>query len=232
MKKIKVLLLTYLLIFCGSVIAADDFLSPEEAFNVTWEKRNDDIKIEVNVAQGYYIYKSSISAKDADGSLVTNLVLPKPVAVYDKVFSKTLEVYPSTFVLEIQPIKDAKQLTYVELTYQGCAKEGLCYPPQTKQIRLERNSVGKVVSDSTPSSQENQLLTSNTDISDETFIQNILKSQNLWKVALSFIIFGVLLSFTPCVLPMVPILSSIIIGGLGSIGENSNKYKPIIMAVS
>lgn len=231
MKLIKKLSIVFLLIFSSSIWSADVFLSPEQAFDAKWIEKKDVLEVQVQIAEGYYLYKSSISAKFNDGTNIPNLLLPAPTIVYDNIFNKNLEVYPNSLTFKLPLSLDDNRPSSIELTYQGCAKEGLCYPPEVKVIRLGANSANSIQFNSSVI-DANNFLPGKEQVSNLSFVQEILKSQVLWKVILSFITFGVLLSFTPCVLPMIPILSSIIIGKSSDLNDQSKKTKPIFMALS
>ncbi len=232
MKQIKKLLLVFLVFIPQLIWASDNFLSPEQAFSVKWQINTDSVVVNFQIAEGYYLYKSSISAKAGKDSESIQLKLPQGTNIYDKIFNKNLEVYPTSFSFEIPNTSYTKNISYIDLTYQGCAKEGLCYPPETMRISSIGRQ-GQVNNSDVFQPQNNNVALSNSgEASDPTFIQSILVSDKIWKIIISFIVFGVLLSFTPCVLPMIPILSSIIIGKSGDVDRKASRSHPTLMAVS
>ena len=178
------------------------FLKAEKAFIVSVEQESEDLLlINFNVAKGYYLYKDQIKII-LDNKEINNINFPESKIKEDEFFGKS-EIYDSSFILKIN-IENNSNL--VNVYYQGCANKGLCYPPIRKNFDLG----GKLKTDF--SDQEK--------ISESELIYGKISSNNVITNILLFIGFGLLLSFTPCVLPMVPILSSLI---LKSNNENSNK---------
>ncbi len=150
------------------------------------------------IAPGYYLYRDHLRF-----TAVPNTLLPisfpanemKPgLHRAEAVYSGTLSI-PLEFKAPQQPI----QLT---VEYQGCSRAGFCYPPQTQVVTLHAS--GSKVSAATP--QFNQLL------ANQNAVLALLMSEPMWLWMLVFAGLGLLLAFTPCVLPMIPILTSIIVG--------------------
>lgn len=231
MKLVKNLSLIFFIFSSHLIWAADSFLPPEQAFNVQLQRNNESMVVKVQVAEGYYLYRSSISVKDGSSKNI-EINLPQPTVIYDKVFSKNLEVYPASFSFNFRVPPSKDNASYIDLTYQGCAKEGLCYPPEIKRIGTAISQVNNKELDLDKSHDANNGASIRNETNDPSFIQNILVSDKIWKIVVSFIVFGLLLSFTPCVLPMIPILSSIIVGKSGGSGVKTSKYQPILMAFS
>ena len=163
------------------------------------------IRDSFKVVPGYYLYKQRIKfvIKDAAAGKIEAIDLPAGDIKDDPNFGKQ-EVYHHDFAANIKLASannPAKNIT-VQTTYQGCSEKGLCYAPQTKTIKVALNSTGlQTNSDAASGASSND---------DKTTVA--LKSGNLWLVIAGFFAAGLLLSFTPCVLPMIPILSSIIVG--------------------
>lgn len=175
----------------------DEFLSPDIAFKLDLTAKDaSNLTANFKVASGYYLYKNRIQFKDASGK-VFDAVLPIAEIKEDKNFGK-MEVYHHDFSANI-PLKDASGNVQISARYQGCSEKGLCYAPQNKlfTVNLAGTSTGAASS-----------YVNNSD--DKT--TSALKSGNLWLVISLFFVAGLLLSLTPCVLPMIPILSSIIVG--------------------
>ena len=177
----------------------EEFLSPDVAFKLDiTAKDTSNLTASFKVVPGYYLYKQRVKfvIKDAATGTIEAIELPQAEIKEDKNFGKQ-EVYHHDFVANIK--LSAANNPIVKATYQGCSEKGLCYAPQNKTFNI--NLV------STNSSAASSLVSNNDDKT-----TTALKSGNLWLVIAGFFVAGLLLSLTPCVLPMIPILSSIIVG--------------------
>ncbi|AHF01719.1 protein-disulfide reductase [Thiomicrospira aerophila AL3] len=176
-----------------------------------------------NMADGYYLYRDKISATIVSGqATIQGVVTPAGLMKDDPLFGQ-VEVYYGQATADIT-ITDLQGPVVVEIGYQGCADVGVCYPPETRQINLDPATFGTASAasiaaagaasamPSTVSSLTSAPPTDPSQMSEADRITNTLMNANLWIVVLTFFIFGLLLSFTPCVFPMIPILSSIIVG--------------------
>lgn len=182
--------------------AADDFLEPEKAFGFSarmLDKKT--AEVTYKIAKGYYMYREPFAFR-ADGAKLGNPSIPPGVVKYDETFQKDVETYRDAVVITI-PVEAAGEFTLTS-TGQGCADKGLCYPPMDSQAKL--SSEGGIVSVSTTG---NAIAEGDTEMGR---IEASLKSGKLLAILPLFLLLGIGLAFTPCVLPMVPILSSIIIG--------------------
>ena len=168
------------------------FLPVEEAFQFQLlpDENKSLIKIELNNAPGYYTYKDKFNVS-LEPSTTIETTYPQGEIKEDEFFGKQ-EVYFGiqiiTILLKDLVLTDQK----IRIDYQGCSEKGLCYPPSTHIINLE--------------GQSNINYLSETD----SFVET-LNDRNFLIILISFFLAGLLLSLTPCVLPMVPILSSIVI---------------------
>lgn len=184
----------------------DEFLHPDKAFQLD-VAAIDSISLEgiFKVAPGYYLYKDRIKfeIKDTNQGKVTNVDLPTGDMKDDPNFGNK-EVYHHDFAARIATENTAENIVLLA-KFQGCSEKGLCYAPQTKTYEL--SIVGGVANAAISNIADNTDAVVNND--DKT--TQALKSGNLWLVVSLFFVAGLLLSFTPCVLPMIPILSSIIL---------------------
>jgi thiol:disulfide interchange protein DsbD len=180
-----------------------EFLSPDIAFKLNI-KQKDATSLNANfkIEPGYYLYKQRIQFKDAAGQILT-ANLPQGDIKDDPNFGKQ-EVYHHDFTANIL-LGDTKGAIKVNARYQGCSEKGLCYAPQTKEFNIAFNEASPAANIGTPSGEAENAVK-------EDRITRTLKSGNLWLVFGVFFVTGLLLSFTPCVLPMIPILSGIIVG--------------------
>jgi thiol:disulfide interchange protein DsbD len=216
-------------IFVGG-ISAKEFLPPEQAFVVeaTWSANATELLIDYRPVKGYYIYQESLQYRlfINDRQINTkNIQLPRGIEKFDETFGKKMEIYPNPFSVTIPFLQKAEQGIRLELDLQGCADGGICYPPMTYQYFLAAPGV-KVApipdADLRPSSgsantQSMSLAGLWSERDDIGSIKSYLENADLAYLLLGFFLLGVALAFTPCVLPMLPILSSIVLGKQGDL---------------
>ncbi|MFJ3047414.1 protein-disulfide reductase DsbD [Herbaspirillum chlorophenolicum] len=190
--------------------AADDYLPPEQAFQLS-ARMVDAATLELNyqIADGYYMYRDRFHFS-AEGATLGEPQFPHGVTKYDENFQKEVETYHKAVVARI-PVSGATGPFTVNAVSQGCADKGLCYPPMTLKVSLSPQAIGTVVR--AGSASGDTALAGGADVDG---IAAVLKGGKLWSILSLFFILGIGLSFTPCVLPMVPILSSIIVGQQGA----------------
>jgi thioredoxin:protein disulfide reductase len=187
-------------------VAEEEFLSPDVAFKLDiTQKDANNLSAKFKIEPGYYLYKERISFKDATGKVLA-ANLPAGDIKDDPNFGKQ-EVFHHDFVATI-PLNNAEGKVKISARYQGCSEKGLCYAPQTKSFDININGASPAANIGAASSPA--VLASSENGDDKT--TSALKTGNLWLVIGGFFVAGLLLSFTPCVLPMIPILSSIIVG--------------------
>ena len=199
---------------------ADDFLDPAVAFKVDAKMVSQDkLKIEFTIAKGYYLYRERFKFA-AEGAELGSFEIPRGKIKYDETFEKDVETYHDGLIVEI-PVK-AKSDFKLKLMQQGCADAGLCYPPMDLVLPisvLAGATDAKVavadqnVSAPTPVTTASAEASNNAaKTKDSSSIESTLQSGRLLLIVPLFFVLGIGLSFTPCVLPMVPILSFIIVG--------------------
>lgn len=178
-----------------------EFLAPDVAFQLTIAATDaQTLEAQFKIAPKHYLYKSRIKFESADVD-ITDVRLPEGEIKTDVNFGRQ-EVFHHDFSAKVQLSQHTKQTITLFATYQGCSEKGLCYAPIKKTFNLTLPAPQNGAS----SSSENL----NQDTSDAS--TRILKTGNLWLIVSGFFLAGLILSFTPCVLPMIPILSSIIVG--------------------
>ncbi|WP_152057245.1 protein-disulfide reductase DsbD [Aliarcobacter butzleri] len=195
----KILLLLTLFIYSFSLELGNKVLEPEEAFKVKFIKNEDSLNIKFELGKDIYLYHDKLQInilKPQKIEITKELNIPKPVN-YEE-FIVHFDDLNLTIPYNLLKSKvDSKEFE-IELKFQGCSKAGLCYAPMSqKQILVLNTNIQDEVS---------------TNINETDSIANNLKEKNLLLVLLTFFGFGLLLSLTPCVFPMIPILSSIIVG--------------------
>jgi len=182
-----------------------DFLPPDEAFRFDgFADGPDRARLVWQIANGYYLYRSRLAVQTASPKIqLGRLALPTGSVKTDEYFGRQ-EIYQHELVGELPVARAADSASDVELavTYQGCAEAGLCYPPITKTIHvsLPRGGAG-----------------GGAFVSEQERLATLVRTGSLLLVLGTFFGLGLLLGFTPCVLPMVPILSGIIVGQGASI---------------
>lgn len=199
LKKILVLVYTFAL----SLYAAD-FLEPDQAFMPKLEKQDDKIVFDVKLGKDIYLYDEQIKV------LITK---PKKIDITEELGIKDPTKYDEFnvhFDLNIEvPIslieqKVGKVPYELEFRYQGCSKLGLCYQPMSETYKS---------SDTIEASSDivDEVDTSAQTLNEADSITATLKDGNVFLILATFFGFGLLLSFTPCIFPMIPILSSVIV---------------------
>ena len=130
-----------LLFISAQVFAAQDFLPPEKAFRVeaTWLENSNQIELEFLPAKGYYIYQESLKFQaGSQAGKLSNIwpSLPPGIEKFDETFQKKLQVYKDPFLVFLEIKSVAGQPAHLEVTLQGCAEAGICYPPMTLKFLL------------------------------------------------------------------------------------------------
>ena len=232
-----------LLLMSVQIFAATDFLSPEKAFRVeaTWLENSNQIEIELIPAKGYYLYQESLQfdvGPEARKLYKIRPALPQGVEKFDETFQKKLQVYKQPFMvlLDIKPV--VGKPIHVEVTLQGCAEAGICYPPMTLKFLLAAPGVKAApipeVLDGVQVPANSQAEFSLADLwrerDDVNAIGRFLQNTSTAYLFLAFFVLGLALAFTPCVLPMLPILSSVIFGSQG--GKTISKGRASLLAFS
>jgi len=214
MKKI-ILLLLGLLTFLG----ASDFLMPQEAFQSSAILNKNVVEINIKLGKDIHLYKDSLEiALESKNIAIKKIVYPESILLKDR------EVYENSVALLVNLQKNSdinsKDEIKLHLGFQGCSSEGLCYEPIQNEfdfiVESSLLTQGSVIKN-TP-----VLKNSETDT-----ITNSFKNDSIWVVLLTFFGFGLLLSMTPCIFPMIPILSSIIV----SQGENMTAKKGFFLSL-
>lgn len=229
------------LFFVGNAFAAPEFLPPERAFQAeaTWAVNTNDIELEIFPAKGYYVYQESLHFKMGSEPNKLGLVkasLPAGIEKFDETFQKKMQVYKQVFLLTLDKKAEAGKPLYLELELQGCAEAGICYPPMTLKFLLagpgvKAGPIPEVLDGASNSSKkEFSLMDIWRERDDVNAISRFLESTPTGYLFLAFFILGLALAFTPCVLPMLPILSSVVFGTQGK--QSIGKGRASLLAVA
>lgn len=195
----------------GHVHAEEEYLQPEQAFRFS-ARMADANTIEVNyqVADGYYLYRERFSFS-ADGAQLGKPVIPPGKVKFDATFDKEVETYRHQVTIRI-PVQANAAFTFKAVS-QGCADRGLCYSPMESVTRLSvAGSSTQTISPTAITTPVTSATSAAPVDSEMGRIEASLASGRLLLILPLFFLLGLGLSFTPCVLPMVPILSFIIVG--------------------
>lgn len=196
----------------GELNQIAEFLPVEQAFQANaWIAPSETIKgkeavfLQWQITPGYYLYRHRFAVNKLKDNFAVDAIIPEGKAKHDEYFGD-VEVYYQQITLEL-PIESISDQSALKISYQGCADAGLCYPPQT--LYLERRNQTAILSTTIPQSST-PTLTENT--SGQNSFTQILTSAGLPSIIGLFFLAGLALTFTPCVLPMIPIISSIVLG--------------------
>jgi thioredoxin:protein disulfide reductase len=212
-KRLACLFLAWLL--CGSAAAqlklgasADNLLEPEKAFRFSTRVLDASlVEVHFAIADGYYMYRERFQFSASGGATLGAPQLPAGIRHKDEFFGET-QIYRGQARIRI-PVQGGGRLE-LKVVSQGCADAGVCYVPMESRafLSLASSADAPYVSEeprSVAPERRYSIFASDFDIAQ-------LFEGNFALVLASFLVFGVLLAFTPCVLPMIPILSSIIAG--------------------
>ena len=210
----------------GSVGGAmGEFPPPEEVFFPDlFAIDGNTVDVGIRVIPGFYLYKDKISVRSmSEGAMAGQLDLPKGKTKVDEFFGES-EVYYDEVIgrLTVARATPAAMDLELEVTYQGCAEGGLCYLPQSTVLAVSLPEAAIVTDLSTVRPQ------GDAPVSEQGRLAVLITSANLGWVVITFFGLGLLLAFTPCVLPMIPILTSIIAGE----GDDTSPMRGFTLALS
>jgi len=214
-------------------------LHPDKAFGfdiVAVDKQN--LSVRWSVTPGHYLYQHKLGFKitePAAGISLGKPVLPKGKAEHDQYFGDIV-TYNKNFDVKLPLIGNADSAT-VKVSYQGCSKlTGICYPPQTKSQTINLSSAKAVAASTIATTAVSAAAVADTatsttapvKVSEQDDFANKLKTGNFLTSLLLFFLAGLALTFTPCVFPMIPILSGIIAGQ----GTDNSTRKSFFLSLS
>ncbi|MGX7004703.1 protein-disulfide reductase DsbD [Caballeronia sp. KNU42] len=192
--------------------AADDFLDPAVAFKFSATEKPGEIDVRYKVADGYYMYRERFAFAVKNGNAtIGEPQLPAGKVHFDQTFNKDVETYRGELVIRI-PVKEASGPFDIAVTSQGCADQGICYPPMERVYHVSGAALQAAgASGQTPSASTSDVpwydRATNAD-----YAQSLLESGGFFAIVGLYFVAGMVLSLLPCSYPMIPILSAIIIG--------------------
>ena len=199
--------------------SANSFVPVDQAFPFNYYQQDGKVLIDWQVKEGYYLYQHSL---DFTGqNLAIGPVEMENGQPYQDEFFGEVSIYTQPLFVQVplQSYQDGSQLV---VKYQGCAKAGFCYPPEIRVIDIEPFTPSADVANTANASANTEVSAqpTSTPITEERSAAPVSKEAGLaeqlgdsWWTPLLFLALGVGLAFTPCVLPMYPILTGIVLGG-------------------
>ena len=218
MKKLLLLLLAF--VYSFSLEFKQDFLEPEDAFKTSFTKNEDSLNFKLDLGDSIYLYDDKLQVfitKPQSINITEDVNIVEPVTYEEFIVHFTNQSIDIPFAL-LKSKVDSNEFE-VEVKFQGCSKAGLCYAPMSEKYTLTLDGIvtketKAVESKTVEVVEENKQSTvsQDTNLNETDTIANSLKDGNILLILATFFGFGLLLSLTPCVFPMIPILSSIIVG--------------------
>lgn len=199
----------------NEVFKVDVKVVDPNTFTINWQIR-----------PNYFLYSDRIklSVPEDSNAQLGSIPHPPTLTKTDKK-GQTYSVYRNELTLPIGILGEAPGESLIDLQYQGCSDDGFCYPPEKTQIKVAINEHRAL--DNVSLEAANTSL-SNKTTSEHDNITKLISNNHWWVVLISFFSFGLLLSFTPCILPMVPVLSGIIVGH----GQDVTTRKAFFLSLS
>ncbi len=209
------------------------FLPPDQVFHLSAEARGPDgVRLVWEIAPGYYLYRNRLKVAAGSAVQLGQLVLPTGENKTDKYFG-TQQVYRNELVAMLPVARPASSTTLtvpLRITYQGCADAGLCYIPITKTLAVSLPpGTGSAVDAAAAGLAATGFASSGVStsgsvggaaagfVSEQDRYASVVRDGSLIAILAFFYAAGLVLAFTPCVLPMVPIVSGLIVGGGGTV---------------
>src|SRR5712691_7747138 len=203
------LLLAATLLFAtlAQAINIDELLEAEDAFRFLARTTGSaTVEIEYEIAEGYYLYRDKFAfAVEATTAKLGRAQFPAGEVREDKFFGRS-ETYRTRVRITL-PVESPGEAFKLIVTSQGCADVGVCYPPQQHDTVIRLAAAGPSAEQTAIRPVSPTTVAARGPASDEDYFHSLVKSGNVWATIAAFFAAGLLLAFTPRVLPMVPILS-------------------------
>ena len=215
-------------------LGTQEFLPPEQAFQLDLVTTPaGELQAVYTIAPGYYLYrdKLKLEVQSPAGTKLDALKLPVAEAKDDPNFGR-MYVYHNSFsaTAKLTGLPPGSNSLVVAASYQGCSEQGICYPPIDKTQTIPITATGTVPAATTPADALPAPSTAPAvvDTSESGQINALLKGGSFWLVVGTFFVIGLGLSLTPCVFPMIPILSGIIVGH----GQQVTRRKGFLLSLA
>ncbi|OEE80735.1 protein-disulfide reductase DsbD [Enterovibrio norvegicus FF-162] len=194
-----------------SIDSTPKFVPVDQAFPFNFTQQGDRVYLDWQVMPGYYLYQDKFEVKVSEDAKVGSMEMRQGQPYKDEFFGDVL-IYKKPLTVTV-PVLSATDSSSLNVTYQGCADAGFCYPPETVNVPLSAVTSGTSTTDKTPTVTQNQSETTATRIPSSGSQTDVSSLADNWWQPLLFLGLGIGLAFTPCVLPMYPILTGIVLGG-------------------
>ncbi|EJO55642.1 disulfide bond corrector protein DsbC [Burkholderia multivorans ATCC BAA-247] len=189
--------------------AADDFLDPAVAFKFSASEAPGQVDVRFKVADGYYLYRERFAFAVKSGqATLGEPQLPAGHVKFDQTFGKNVETYRGDVVIHV-PVKQAAGPFELAVTSQGCADEGICYPPAEHVVKIDGAALGTASNAAGNTAAQGSWFDK---VTSADFAQSLLEGRGFFTIVALYFVAGVVLSLLPCSYPMIPIVSAIIIG--------------------
>ncbi|MDN7656188.1 protein-disulfide reductase DsbD [Burkholderia multivorans] len=189
--------------------AADDFLDPAVAFKFSASEAPGQVDVHFKVADGYYLYRERFAFAVKSGqATLGEPQLPAGHVKFDQTFGKNVETYRGDVVIHV-PVKQAAGPFELAVTSQGCADEGICYPPAEHVAKIDGAALGTASNAARNTAAQGSWFDK---VTSADFAKSLLEGQGFFTIVALYFVAGVVLSLLPCSYPMIPIVSAIIIG--------------------
>ncbi|KVH49133.1 protein-disulfide reductase DsbD [Burkholderia diffusa] len=208
--RVLAVLLSFMFMLGGlsAARAADDFLDPSVAFKFSASEAPGQVDVRFKVANGYYLYRERFAFAVKSGqATLGDPQFPAGHVKFDQTFQKEVETYRDEVVIHV-PVKQAAGPFELAVTSQGCADEGICYPPAEHVVKVDGAALGTAAPADGGSASDNWF----DKVTSADFAQSLLEGHGFFTIVALYFVAGVVLSLLPCSYPMIPIVSAIIIG--------------------
>ena len=230
MRQLLLIARLFFLVPAAHAAGADELLEPDKAFGFS-ARALDAATVEVRyaIADGYYLYRDRFRFAAEPASVTLGQPqFPKGQVHEDKFFGKQ-ETYRKEVRIRLPVEAAGAERLKLLVTSQGCADVGVCYVPQVQSAELRLASLGgsrsSIFKENDPFASSPERVTA---AGEDVRFAGVLESRRLWLVVAVFFGAGLLLTFTPCVLPMIPILSGIIVGE----GRNLTRRRALLVSLA
>lgn len=206
--------LAFIVLSSKAIEAETEFLTTDKAFILSARLVNpQQFELNFSIAPGYLLYRDHFQFRTLEGQPITlpTESFPPALSKRDEILGEEYKAYTKPFQLLIPIVSTAKTNPGLRVMYQGCAENGFCYAPVAKEVIALPNGkiqITELSAENFHKMQETQII----NVSETDRITHQLKSGALPLTLIFFLGLGLLLSFTPCVLPMIPILANILVG--------------------
>lgn len=208
------------------------FLPPDQAFALEVQVQDSHtLQASFSITPGYYLYRDKVSFTTDDSTIkITSVSLPAGELKHDPNFGDTYVFHqPFQAVINLNRSLDAATRITLKAFYQGCSDQGLCYPVQEKILTIDLPDAAQSTPGTlAPPANDEQKAINPAPQTDNSKIAELFRDGSFWLIISFFFGAGLLLALTPCVFPMIPILSGIIVGR----GHKITKMHAFILSLS